>query len=343
MRNRRILIAIGVALMLTQPWQALADCSFHVQKTPVPSLVGKLVFASCTTTDCTDSHLYLYDFASPGLQQIDKKSWNISGSSNPVLMLDGKAVLFSAVDPSASQRDLYYWQIGTKRLYTLTLPSDIDEDVKLSSDGKRITWKITDRERTQTQIDTADLTRANGVPTLQNQSLIIGGAVGDDEVSGPTFSPTQKFIYYYKGTGSAETVWRIEVATKVQQQMANAYAFYPVDPDLYEFLYAGWPGHTSPDKIFVASLQTGTATPWNVNDCTADNSDPAPVDEDYFFYSRRDPVTENPRYELYLGQISTGYAWSLDALKINPKTGNALGANYTSAGRVAPRPSRTLR
>ena len=259
---------------------------------------------------------------------------------NPMYSPDGSAILFSAVQYIGGeyQRHVFYWRIGSPALVNLTAPLGNlrHEDPKFSPNGNAIVWKE------NFNIVTASLKfNSQGVPALSGSPRHItnNGAQGTfTEASGPSFSPTGKYIYYWTGSKDAFPIHihKYNVTAKASvplpfPQPAKIAFYYPVDPDLYDLLYVSWLNASTPfDKIYLSSGITGVSTVWNAADCGADNSDPAPVDEDYFIYSR-DGNADSSFYELYLGQISTGYSWSLSPPGLNNSAGDALGADYTNA------------
>jgi Tol biopolymer transport system component len=304
---------------------ASAQCSFTAQGTTAPALPGRVVYENADT-----GRLYLYDFAAHHLTQLNTVGWGVTGALNPVFSPDGSAILFTAV--ANNERDLYYWVIGaaTPTNITAAFPNTRNEDPKFSPDGTKIVWKQT------FSIEQANLVfNGSGTPSLTGAvQLVLGHQGMSDEASAPVYSPTQKYIYYYTGTGSGAQVQQYNTQTATHgpafTMQPNTEYYYPVDPDYYEFFYTSWLTPTNTfDKIYLYSRVTQTATVFNPTDCAANNSDPAPVDEDYFLYSRDDNPSGN-RYELYLGQLSTGNAWLLPS-PINGSSGNFLGANYTNA------------
>jgi hypothetical protein len=66
-----------------------------------------------------------------------------------------------------------------------------------------------------------------------------------------------------------------------------------------------------------------------LNNCNANNSDSAPVDDDYMIFSSS---AYDGLYNLMVGDIRTGQIWRMDTTVINPKNGRQkLGANYSAA------------
>jgi Tol biopolymer transport system component len=323
MRRYCILLAAALVFAAAPAW---SQCTFKVKsQASRPALTGRLVYEDSTT-----GQLYLYDFQAVTLTNFTA-TWAATANENPVFSPDGKAVLFSAVQ--SDQRHLYYWKIGAAQPVNLTLAMGNlrNEDPKFAPSGKAIVWKQS------FNIVTAPLNfDGSGNPSLGAVTAITTNGVQGTttEASAPVFSPTAKDVYYYTGSGANAQVQKYDTTTHVFTpfpKTAGVEYYYPVDPDLYDFLYVSWLSSTNMfDKIFLYSQITNTSTAWNPTDCAANNSDPAPVDEDYFIYSR-DDNSDGDRYELYLGQIATGFAWTLTPLHVNIRGDALLGANYTNA------------
>lgn len=318
---------ICLATILCASMAQSDPCSFTPQNpSTLPPLTGQVVYE-----DDNSGNLYMYDFKSAVLTALPvTTSWGLSAAENPVFSPDASAVLFSAVVNNA--RHLFYWPIGAAQPVNITAPMGNlrNEDPKFSPDGYHIVWKQ-DFGIEVGSFSFDDL----GNPILFNTQQI---AANPPEASGPTYSPSQKYIYYFIGSSSqTKQLQAYDAATGVTApaftQNPNVQYYYPVDPDLYDFIYVSWlpTAVACPqcDKIYLFSKVANTGTAWNATDCAADNSDPAPIDEDYFIYSR-DNNTDSSQYELYVGQISTGNAWSLSSLGLNPSGGSFLGADYTN-------------
>ncbi|HEY1629676.1 MAG TPA: hypothetical protein VGF56_00065 [Rhizomicrobium sp.] len=297
-----------------------------------------------SVNDNEASDIYLYDLASRQLTDIPTASWGLRLPLNPVFSKDGKGVLFSAIRTASGGqelRDLFYWTIGSAGPATnLTESGDGDvrrqrnEDPKFSQKGEKIVWKQ------QGGIAVADFATLGGVPTLSNVQHLLNGTLGDStEKSGPVFSPTEKYIYYFGASGTAERIWRYNFITKDKSTVvkmptkSGLTAYYPVDPDIYDLIYVSKLDASHPqDKIYVLSLMTSRSYIWNGTDCDADNSDPAPIDEDYFLYSRS-PGTSSTDYRLFVGQLNGGQAWDLSSLGLalfDGSDGDLKGADYTA-------------
>ncbi len=184
----------------------------------------------------------------------------MTGALNPVFSPDGSAVLFTAV--ANNERDLYYWVIGaaTPTNITAAFPNTRNEDPKFSPDGTKIVWKQT------FSIEQANLVfNGSGTPSLTGAvQLVLGHQGMSDEASAPVYSPTQKYIYYYTGTGSGAQVQQYNTQTATHgpafTMQPNTEYYYPVDPDYYEFFYTSWLTPTNTfDKIYLYSRVTQTA------------------------------------------------------------------------------------
>jgi hypothetical protein len=70
----------------------------------------------------------------------------------------------------------------------------------------------------------------------------------------------------------------------------------------------------------------------NLNDCNVNNSDPAPLDEDYIVFSRP-PSSASGNYTLFVGAFRSPTIWSLaPLLQSNGQSAisNLLGASYSA-------------
>jgi hypothetical protein len=356
MRFTAFLAGAALSVLAQAAW-AQPTCSFVAQSnSTIPALTGRVVYqedyTDPTTMQLVLGALFLYDFQSKQFTTIPLAAWGLTLALNPVFSPDGKAILFSAV--SNNQRHLYYWKIASASPVNLTgaMGNLRNEDPKFSAHGDRIVWKQT------FNIVTAPLIfDASGNPSLGAvMPVTTNGVQGTStEASGPVFSPTGKYIYYFTGSKSDATIYQFDLTNPANPsvepfpQATGTEYYYPVDPDLYDFFYVSWPDPaTKFDKIYQFSRATQTSVAWNTADCGADNSDPAPADEDYFIFSRDNNLDKNgSRYELYIGKFVDpanplqsgsspvmGMAWSLSPAGLNGPAGNKgnfEGANYTTA------------
>src|SRR6202012_2927639 len=116
-------------------------------------------------------------------------------------------------------------------------------------------------------------------------------------------------------------------------ESASLQYYYPVAPDIYDLIYTRWISTVNHhDQMWMYFRFTNTASAWGTTDCAADNSDPAPVDERYFIYSRDNNTGLGAgQYELYLGQMTGGGAWLLPSAVNTGGSASLIGANYTNA------------
>lgn len=324
-------------LLATTPVAAAQTClPFNPQPDSTrPALPGRMTYQ-----DSGHNALYLFDFegANAASAPMQIPTAGLSSVANPVFTPDGTAIAFTA-SPVAGRTNIYYWPIGAPALINLTGAMSINdnEDVRFSVDGRRMVWKQ------DYGISVAGFSfDANGQPVLFDIAHVVSGTQNTtNEASGPVFSPDNNFIYYFTGSKvhGPQRIQRYSFAsnavTLAFTQRASINYYFPVDPDLYQFLYVSkTDDNPTFDKIYSypsvsLSSPTDAGLIWNGTDCIADNSDPAPINEDFFIFSR-DQNTDNTGYDLYIGQISTGFAWSLSPLHVNFASGQMEGANYTS-------------
>jgi Tol biopolymer transport system component len=330
---RSILLASALFLLAAAPATA-QNCSFTAQTSTFPTLTGRVTYA-----DTTAGQLFIYDFQSASQVTVPSQVQQYGGSGrairNPVFSPDGKGVLFSGVTLNGASRDLYYWQIGTTTVTDLTtsISASPHEDGKFSSDAKKIVWKDNGN------ITTADFSNI-GTPSLSNVTAITtNGVVGQPtEASGPVFSPSMQYIFYFTGNSSStEHVQRYSYPGNntgaAFTQDASLQYFYPAAPDIYDLLFvrqiSATNTHLQINQYF--RLNNSFAT-FNATDCAADNSDPGPIDERYFIYSRNSNTgLGGGQFELYLGRVADGAAWLLPSAVNTGGSASFVGANYTNA------------
>lgn len=334
MDMRMILLAAASSLFV-QP--SLAQCGLHLHGGGLPPLGGRAVFQSCDTVDCDASDLYTFDFSNNSIAEIDMSSTPLRVPLNPVFSPDGSALVFSAVtvDAPAVHR-LYYWTLATGDFVALTAATNRSEDAKFSPDGNHLVWKQ------DFGIETADFSvAANGKPRLSHRKTVVTGTNGEpDEASAPVYSTDQSRIYYYTGSRFTEPTYYPKIQQYIpgqgsslafDRQKKNIQYYYPADLSAQYLLFVSWlNAGNQHDKIFVYSKSDGSRRALNKKDCDAENSDPAPVDGDYYLFSRLGP-DGGDRYVFYLGQATTGFVRSLVTFAINNVPGFLLGANYSVA------------
>jgi hypothetical protein len=135
----------------------------------------------------------------------------------------------------------------------------------------------------------------------------------------------------------ASSVYRLTVGTgtEIMMTQANNGAYYPVAMDLTTLLYVRHTRATKlNDQVFYLqpSISGNSEIHMNLNDCNVNNSDPAPLDEDYIVFSRP-PSSASSNYTLFVGAIGSSAIWSLaPLLQSNSQSAisNLLGASYSA-------------
>jgi hypothetical protein len=346
-----------VGLMLAMLAGSAFGQSCPPPTTGIPPLTGRLVYESSV------GELYIYDFlcatTSTMPTQIPIDSWNLHEATNPVFSPDGQAVVFRAVDRADDASHIYYWVIGAASPTNLTgsMGNLNNQDVKFSPDGFSMVWKQT------SGISIAAFALDDtGAPQISHvRQLAPGTRNTSSEASGPTFSPDGQLVYFFTGSACAPpmqiqqvNVTGAPVVTTAfspqtyTQLNGGSYFYYPaVDYTTNKFFYVTGAVQPffgncppapkqGPDRIFYypnANAISGTASEFDAVETTVDKSDPAPIDGDYFIYSK----DTTGIYGLYLGQLSTGKSWDLAPLNVNIHADvNMLGANYTAKRPLGP-------
>jgi Tol biopolymer transport system component len=344
MRLPALLLALGLCLGAAPA--VAQSCTFTPQPdTTNPAVLGvfhgRMAYSNLVERDGPGNgkdgtdFLYMYDFKTHTPTTLSLATWGLIRGLNPTFSPGGTYLMFRAVvpkpDPNNNESHIFLWKIGSSDPPTnLTgiFGNLRNEDPKFSANGSMIVWKRT------RGVATANLHYpAGGTPYIDNIVQVMTGAQGTTEKSGPTFSPSGKYIYYWLGTGATEQIYRYyrigNVSGAFPRSGGGAY-YYPVAMDYYDIFFvrqiqAATPGNY--DQIWQYSAITRASTVWNPSDCQANDSDPTPVDDDYFLYSRS---TDSASYTLYIGQVGTSNAWSLASLSLNGTIDNMVGTDYTS-------------
>ena len=330
MNIKLVFIAFGLFLLAVPA--AAQTCSFTPQTSALPTLKGRVVY-----TDQSTGQIGMYDFNTASTVSIPSAVNSLGTSTdqitNPVFSPDGKALLFSGV--ATGQRHLFYWVIGTTTVTNLTSPQGNlrHEDGKFSPNGAKIVWKR------DGNIVTADLS-TSGTPSLSNiVAVTTNGVLGTaTEASGPVYGQSMQFIYYF--TGNSTYTEQLQRYSYIDGSVTAVFPadglqyYYPTSPDLYDLIYVRWISFTNHhDEIQLYLTLLNSRYIWGAADCAADNSDPAPVDERYFIYSRDNNTGLGAgQYELYLAQMKNGSAaWLLPSAINVGGSASLIGANYTNA------------
>ncbi|MEJ1967488.1 MAG: hypothetical protein WDN03_02445 [Rhizomicrobium sp.] len=320
---RALAIVLGIFLMATAA--SAQTCTFHVDQTTFPNdILGRAAYI-----DEDANILYIYDFKTGTRTQPSfTNSPAFTDIGNPVWTPDGQGIVFPAVQ--SDHWKLFYWKVSASPSAAVELATggSRNEDPHFLPNGKKLVWKR------DFGIATADVSPdGSGNPTLSNVVQVFTGSSGTNEYSGPVYSPTGKYIYYWKGVGADSQIARYETitATNVLYPKTSGLSFYyPQMTDLYDFFYTRWADTSERDTIYVYFGYSHMMLEWNAADCAASKADAAPADEDLFLYSRLVPNTGSPgsHFNLFLGRLSDGNSWSLPTAN-GSTDDNMVGANFT--------------
>ncbi|HEY1752237.1 MAG TPA: hypothetical protein VGG29_13325 [Caulobacteraceae bacterium] len=341
----RTFLGGALALAITTQAQGQALCPSVGQR---PMIFGQLVFQVVYPpdpggADANPSDVFYLDFQSgdpPSLVKAPLPS-GMMDALNPVFSPDGAAMVFTAV--ANNRHDIFYWPIGSSAApinLTGASPSP-NEDARFSRDGSEMVWK------SDCNLFVAPFSYdSSHQPVLGASTQIVTGSCGQtSEASAPTFSPsagsanpTAGSVFYFLGStgpsGAApEKIAAYSFSSRTSAapfaQSAQNYYYFPVVGSTSSRLFYVSGGGS--DKIFTyanADAISGSATAFAAADVNSDDSDPTPVDDDLFVFSRDHNVGGNASYELYLGQPSTNQCWSLTSWVSFPNGDNVLGATY---------------
>ncbi len=315
---------------------AMAECTANLALQPAstfPSLPGRLLYHSYVEYG-NGSSLYLYDFPTNRVTQLDKPQWNLTDPMNAQFSPDGKNIVFMA--RRGTKWNVFSWTLGTAELpvnLTESL-SGRSEDPRFSPDGKRMVMKYEADLFVVTLAYTGS--KITGLVPYSGQNLT--GDAWTAEQSMPGLTPGEKYIVYAQGAGNSvlyRKAMKSGTAQKLAEPPIGAKDYFPVvrDYSTYFFTRSTPPraGHKKGfDQLMVLNTLATDVDPeaLKLNDCDSNNSDPAPVDEDYLVFSSG---KYNPPYGLVLGEISSGKVWRLDAAINVPDGRQKLGASYTRA------------
>jgi len=333
MLTARTLLAFA-ALTLASSALASACTSNLVPQKSAPPLTGQIVFQAQAADGNT--HLFFYDFSLPGTRRVQlDANWGLCYAVNPSFSPDGTWITFTGKRGATATCSSMYRQVYAYKLNSGTQPANVfqgnainQEDPKFSADGNSIVFK------NNGNIAIAPVTlNADG-------SVTAGGMmpITDDttEHSGPSLTPTAKYVYYFNGGGTTATsLWRRELSSGATKPMSKgAYAYYPVARDLSSLIYVRPAGSGTNDQLYVQlpDERPGVEIPLAFSDCTVNNSDPASADEDMIIFSRPNPAGQaGSNYELYAGRLGTAQIWSLSALaglNADHALSSLLGSSY---------------
>ncbi len=296
--------------------------------TTFPRLSGRLVYHAYIEYGDGSSSLYLHDFAAQTTIKFNSALWNLSDPMNAQFSVDGKSLLFMAIQNGSW--NVFVWTIGSaKPPLNLTVSlGGRNEDPKFTFDGKRIVFKHEGDVGFLTLVfnGTEIIGAANFQLTTNNGWIT--------EESMPYGSPSGKYVLYTIGA-AASRIYRMNMYTGQSQLLTStptgAHDYFPVVRDMSPYFFTRGMPVTGNDQIMmmVPNLSGSTANALALNDCNSNNSDAAPVDEDTLIFSSN--RYDSP-YGLLIGDIGSGKVWRLSPTLINLNDGKQkLGANYSTA------------
>jgi len=280
------------------------------------SLLGRLVYHSYISYGDGSSHLFLLDFSTSSVCQIDQPSWGITDPMNAVFSPDGSKILFMGIKNNSW--NIFTFKFGDSAPVNLTNSTGDhrNEDPKWIVDPATgiETGIVFKRDKDIWTMNTDGTSLVN----LTNTALTY-------ESSMPYFSPDLATLYFTRGAGKALRVYKKVGATITAVDPSNVAQYYPIFGGATNLVYARWnSNHAQLDQTVSYDGTSYTVLP--TSDCKSDNSDAWPVDDQYLFFSG---LQSSRVYRLFLGDRTTGYRWSLDAFGVNlDKTRNKLGSCY---------------
>ena len=317
---------LGTALFPTVSTATCTSSPVLQPDTTFPALPGRVVYHSYSTYGDGSSNLFLYDFVTKINTQLNTAGWGLLDPMNAHFSPDGKRITFMAQQNG-------YWNVFVWTVGSATAPQNIttvlggrNEDPKFSFDGKKIVFKHEADIRIATLVFNAD-----GSVGVSSWTIVTndGWAVED---SMPFLTPSGKYVFYTTGSGSTLVVYRMNLQTMVTQKFAvpptGAHDYYPIVRDYSTVFFSR---AVSFDQIMMAVPNAASNAPFvlPLNSCTANNSDAAPVDEDYLIFSSG---AYDPPYGLAIGDIKSGKIWRFSQTNVNVNDGKQkLGASYTAA------------
>jgi Tol biopolymer transport system component len=301
-----------------------------------PKLQGRLVYHTYAQYGDGSSNLFLYDFQRGGSPvQLSHPGWNIGDPMNAHFSPDGKRIAF--MGKVHGHWHIFVWAIGAATPPTnLTLAMGAtrrNEDPKWSADGKKIVFKQ------DSDIKILNLSYSgNGSVGVANVATVSNDGWANED-SMPYFSQGGKYVVFARGAAGTSDIYRIQVDPVTGSPVGQPAPFaatsdvsdyYPVARDYSTYFFTRWDNASSRTDQIYMKIPNSSNTPvaLKLNNCYANNSDAAPVDEDFLMFSG---TSRTPYFNLYMGNIETGQVWSLDKQGVNTGNKQKLGASYTNA------------
>lgn len=302
------------------------------------SLRGRLIYHSYLSFGDGTSNLFLKDFRSNTLIQLNKKFWNIEDPVNANFSPNGRYITF--MGKKNARWNIFIWKIGSM-LAPVNLSNNTQnkdgrsEDPKFSSNGRYIVYK------NNNDIELIHLKFTNPeVPSIDGFWKITNNTYSAEE-SMPFLSSDGKSVYYSQGVGETSDIYRINFKINYNTLSADKASlvagksgiaeYYPIVQNKSLF-FVGWENSFSRnDQIYLVSNSLYSQykpIEISLNSCYSNNSDPISSDNSHIIFSS---TREGKFYNLYIGNIYTGKVWSLEKFGVNHEFKHQLGATYTNA------------
>ena len=325
-----------LALCGVAPHQAHAGCDasgLPLQSSAVPLTTGSILFQATDSSLSTQtSEIFLFNIATK-IQTDISKGWGLSSLRNPHVSPNGNYVVFDAVNAANTRTDIYIWKVGASSFVSLTgsMTNLRYEDPVFTFDGQSLMVKRS------FNIVEFPISFANpNAPALGTAKVFTTNGTGNNqyEASGPWMSPDNRYVFFWRGstTYPPVAVKQIYVPTGAETVFAPGVpnlTYFPVVRDYTTVFYVG---HTSQqgnyDQIFLQAPNITGTTPLqlSLNACNSDNSDPAPVNDDYILFSND---SGGAGYRPYLGAIASASVWSLAGIGLGKNASAIVALTYT--------------
>jgi Tol biopolymer transport system component len=322
---RRMAVPAMLALFAAQASACVAGKVLEPDST-FPLTSGKIFYHSYNDYGDGTSHLFQYNLRTKTKKQIDQPSWVIRDPMNAFPHPDGTTIAFMGVSNDAW--NVFLYRLGSAAPVNVTAAlGGRNEDPKFSPDGDRIVIK----HAGDIYIGTVD-SDADGNLSVSAWTPVTNDGFAIEE-SMPYFSQDGEYIFYATGAGAASRIFRVPVAGGTPQAwqvpMAGEGDYYPVVRGFNNLLFTRRTA-TRYDHIVQTSVNDpqGPANDVKMNECYADNSDPAKTTGNYIAFSSSG--YNFGVYALMLGDIATGKVWRFPISSVNVNDGTRkLGASYS--------------
>ncbi len=285
-----------------------------------PKLAGKMVYHSYSCYSCSDSQLFLYNFATDE-RTILSKNWNIINPMNGHFSPDGTKIVFMGISQENKSWDVFIYALGSNNqpLNLTAYSSESDEDPKFSPDGSKIIFK------------------QNGIlKEMDNSGTILRSfTVSNSEASMPYYSSDGNAIIYAANEKNKNdlNIYKYSIATGITQPLSaidKLEEYYPIVMNADNYLFTRWfSTNNENDQVYLGYFNNTNAVRLPFNESDSNFSDAFPVDSRTLLVSSSRAGGKG-EYDLYLVDTITGKKWSLNLYNayIN-SVKNDLGACYS--------------